>query len=89
MGNRRRTHKSHKSKKNQEDFFSEMYSNMDGTFSYIAGYTPGGAPYGVTWEEAGIDTNLPFEEKISLYMKQMDVRLEELKVDDGDELPFD
>ena len=45
------------------------YSNMDGAFSFIAGYTPGGAPYGVTWEEAGIDTNLPFEEKISLYMK--------------------
>lgn len=23
----------------------------DLTFAYIAGYTPGGAPYGVTWEE--------------------------------------
>ncbi|WP_205520044.1 hypothetical protein [Virgibacillus doumboii] len=21
------------------------------TFAYIAGYTPGGAPYGITWEE--------------------------------------
>ena len=24
---------------------------QDETFAYIAGYTPGGAPYGVTWEE--------------------------------------
>ncbi len=23
----------------------------DETFAFIAGYTPGGAPYGVTWEE--------------------------------------
>jgi hypothetical protein len=25
----------------------------DDTFASIAGYTPGGAPYGVTWEELG------------------------------------
>ena len=26
---------------------------MSGTFAYIAGYTPGGVPFGVTWEEVG------------------------------------
>ena len=31
--------------------FEELYANSDHTFAYIAGYTPGGAPYGVTWEE--------------------------------------
>ena len=66
-----------------------MYSDMDGTFAFIAGYTPGGAPYGVTWEEVGIDSELPFEEKIRLYMRQMDGSAEELTVDDSDELPFD
>lgn len=25
---------------------------QDNYFYYIAGYTPGGAPYGITWEEA-------------------------------------
>ena len=66
-----------------------MQSDMDGTFAYIAGYTPGGAPYGVTWEEVGIDSDLPFDEKVQLYMKQMDGSAEALEIDDDDELPFD
>ena len=28
-------------------------------FFFIAGHTPGGAPYGVTWEEMGLE---PFDE---------------------------
>ncbi len=62
---------------------------MDSTFAYIAGYTPGGAPYGVTWEEVGIDSDLPFDEKVKLYMKQMDGSAEALEIDEDDELPFD
>lgn len=31
--------------------FSE---GQDDTFYYIAGYTSGGAPYGITWEEMGL-----------------------------------
>ena len=27
-------------------------SDFDDTYAYIAGFTPGGAPYGVRWEEA-------------------------------------
>ena len=30
------------------------YAEQDGTFYYIAGYTSGGAPYGITWEEMGM-----------------------------------
>ena len=89
MGKRRKNHKSGKNKKSQEDFISELHSDMDGTFAYIAGYTPGGAPYGVTWEEVGIDSDLPFDEKVQLYMKQMDGSAEALEIDDDDELPFD
>ena len=31
----------------------DPYPDMDGEFAYIAGYTPGGAPYGVRWEDVG------------------------------------
>ena len=43
----------------------------DDRFAFIAGYTDGGAPYGVMWEEVGIDPGLPFEEKVKLYHMQM------------------
>ena len=33
----------------------ERFEYSDETFAYIAGYTSGGAPYGVTWEELGED----------------------------------
>ncbi|MFN0119730.1 MAG: hypothetical protein ACKV2V_04435 [Blastocatellia bacterium] len=29
----------------------ELWSDSDETYAYIAGYTSGGMPYGVTWEE--------------------------------------
>lgn len=35
--------------------FSEY---QDDTFYYIAGYTSGGAPYGVTWEEMGLEPGM-------------------------------
>ena len=65
------------------------YPDMDGDFAYIAGYTPGGAPYGVRWEDVGIDSERPFEEKVRLYMDQMKDRADTLPVDDVEELPFD
>jgi len=33
--------------------FEALYADCDGTYAFIAGYTSGGAPYGVTWEELG------------------------------------
>ena len=50
---------------------AERYEDCDGRFAFIAGYTDGGAPYGVMWEEVGIDPGLPFEEKVKLYHMQM------------------
>lgn len=32
----------------------DQFPNADDHFFYIAGYTSGGAPYGVTWEEMGL-----------------------------------
>ena len=37
-----------------------------------AGYTGGGAAYGLTWEEVGIDPELPFEEKVRLYYEEIE-----------------
>ena len=41
------------SKKSSKTRAPEMYiePESDYHFAYIAGYTPGGAPYGITWEE--------------------------------------
>ena len=63
--------------------------DMEGDFAYIAGYTSGGAPYGVRWEDVGIDSDLPFEEKIRLYMDQIHDQADVLSLDDVEELPFD
>ena len=42
--------------------------DQDETFFYIAGYTSGGAPYGVTWEEMEISVCDELEENDSLEM---------------------
>jgi len=44
------------SKKEQRIF--DKYPDSDDNFYYIAGYTSGGAPFGVTWEDMGMN---PFE----------------------------
>lgn len=36
---------------------------QDDTFFYIVGYTSGGAPYGVTWEEMGLEPWQALEEE--------------------------
>ena len=40
-------------KKKREKELEFLYQDSDDTFFYIAGYTSGGVPYGVTWEEMG------------------------------------
>ncbi len=43
-----------KLKKNTADFVDD-WQYSDSNFYFIAGYTLGGAPYGLIWEEMGID----------------------------------
>ena len=39
-------------RKSQEELFcTDISCDSDETFAFIAGYTSGGAPYGVTWDE--------------------------------------
>lgn len=39
--------------------WKRQHEHQNDQFYFIAGYTPGGAPYGVTWEEIGLK---PWEE---------------------------
>lgn len=80
-----------KKKKKQvknEAVYIDPYPDMDGDFAFIAGYTSGGAPYGVRWEDVGIDSDLPFEEKARLYLNQLNDQTDVLSLDDTEELPF-
>ena len=55
----------------ERERMAELNEDCGGRFAFIVGYTDGGAPYGVMWEEVGIDPGLPFEEKVKLYHMQM------------------
>lgn len=39
-----------KNQKKQKVYEENLFESDD-TFAFIAGYTSGGAPYGITWEE--------------------------------------
>ena len=80
--------KKRKKKRAAAAVYEDLYSDMDGTFAFIAGYTSGGAPYGVTWEQVGIDSDLPFDEKVRLYREQLTAQ-DEMQLEEVDELPFD
>lgn len=43
-----------KEEKALQDFY-DRFPDSDDRFFFIAGYTSGGAPYGVTWEEMGLE----------------------------------
>ena len=49
MGSKNKVRKS-KRKKIQE-VYEENLIESDDTFAFIAGYTSGGVPFGITWEE--------------------------------------
>lgn len=54
--NKKKKRKERKFQKQQQETFDDF---QDDQFFFIAGYTSGGAPYGVTWEEMGLS---PYEE---------------------------
>ena len=61
-----------KAEKKKQKMYELLYSDSDDYFAFIAGYTGGGAAYGLTWEEVGIDPELPFEEKVRLYYEEIE-----------------
>lgn len=50
-----------KAKKEEKRLSGEYNDDQDDRFFFIAGYTSGGAPYGVTWEEMGLE---PYENEL-------------------------
>ena len=52
-------HPKHKAQKQPTKSIDPAIMDQDDRFFYIAGHTSGGVPYGVTWEEMGLD---PWEE---------------------------
>jgi hypothetical protein len=55
----RRAQVARKKIEHKEQEWLSMHTDQNDQFFYIAGYTPGGVPYGVTWAEMGLD---PWEE---------------------------
>ena len=47
----------------EREQLAELYKDCDDRLVFIAGYTDAGTPFGVMWEEVGIDPGLLFEEK--------------------------
>ena len=81
---------SKKKRKKTTDDILDVSMGMDDRFAFIAGYTPGGFSYGTTWEELGIDPELPMEEKERLYNQ---IGIADTPVDppcaiDDSDLPF-
>lgn len=46
----------------QERELQELYEDSDENFCYIAGYTSGGVPYGITWDE--VDEEQPWKDEM-------------------------
>jgi len=55
MKRRRRLQEKREARQREQSTVSVLFPDSDDRFFYIAGYTSGGAPYGVTWEEMGIE----------------------------------
>ncbi len=56
---RRKSREKRKKREEKARELEALYDDSDETFYYIAGYTPGGAPYGVTWDE--VDEQSPYD----------------------------
>jgi len=55
-----------KAEKRQAEMYNE-FLEQDDRFYYIVGYTSGGAPFGVIWEEMGLE---PWENKLEFIVNQ-------------------
>ena len=55
----RREQLAEKKREQKEQEWLAKHADQNDQFYYIAGYTSGGAPYGVTWKEMGLE---PWEE---------------------------
>lgn len=61
----RQKHLEKERKAQQEQDF--LYEDSDDVYAFIAGYTGGGVPYGITWEELGLEPYASYEELMEAY----------------------
>ncbi len=76
-----RIRRKHLQKQQEQPDFNEF---QDDRFAFIAGYTEGGAPYGISWEELGLEPYASYEELMEAY-DRMDRQREQMKVDYDDD----
>ena len=69
----------------QQPFLSDL---SDDYFAFIAGYTDGGAPYGITWAELGLEPHASYEELMEAY-DRLDRDREQMLDCNEDDLEFD
>lgn len=75
-----RIRQKHLKKQQKQLDFNEF---QDDRFAFIAGYTDGGAPYGITWEELGLEPYASYEELMEAYDRK-DRQREQLAEDEKD-----
>jgi len=61
---KRRKYKGNHYKGEPDDIVNE---SMNDEFAFVAGYTSWGYPYGLRWEDVGINPERPLEEKQKMY----------------------
>ncbi len=66
----------------EQDF---LYEDSDDVYAFIAGYTGGGVPYGITWEELGLEPYASYEELMEAY-DRMDRQREDGMFEEDEEL---
>ena len=64
---------------------ADNYDFSDDRFAFIAGYTDGGAAYGITWEELGLEPYASYEELMEAYDQLDRQREQEIGFDDLEE----
>lgn len=70
-----------KEKKAKQDF---LYEDSDNVYAFIAGYTSGGAPYGITWEELGLEPFAAYEDLMEAY-DRLEGRTEDTLLEEDEE----
>jgi hypothetical protein len=68
-----------KTGKSGDDFFSDF---QDDRFAFIAGYTSGGAPYGITWEESEGMGFRPYEDELADELQELEDELAEIEANE-------
>ena len=71
-------------KKQQEQ--TDNYDFSDDCFAFIAGYTDGGAAYGITWEELGLEPYASYEYLMEAYNRLDRQWEQETEFDDFEDL---